>query len=378
MSVPNAAEALWGSFILPVSMAAALGLVIHLATKAARPSEMLKQKDLPLVFMIIYILWTALALGILGVHSLGHFKRYISPAAPLVLFMAGIGIQAIAAFAGKLVTIKYIRMKTVVKTIVFTVILGLLVFDYSRVRILYGQDIHNPDRQIGPRKGMKEIATKLSSNYSLLPNTYIYDRKPYLAYHLDLTWAGLPEGVTLADLAEEAEDHPVILVINSGTIYRYGYERLRWLLAPSYLPEDWRLLAMYFFPEYGDPGRLVNIYSCGDVYEPFSVQPEDFSYDEHVQKARKYYGKGRFLRAEKHCDAALSINNKDTECRVIKAKILATEGGTAYDASVMNRAVILLKKALSMDPQNKAAKELMCSVTRAKAGLDGSRPICPE
>jgi len=379
LSVPRAVSAMWSYFPPFISAAVIIGLLVPLATVVFKREETPGRRDLPLVFILVFFLADVLAIGALGVYAPYHWRRYLLPITPLLVMVAAQGADGAAVLVGELIRRKHARLGVALRHVLTGAAMAGMLFSSSRAVVALGYRDHNTSyRNALMDKGMKEVARDFLAEYEVLPGTYVFDRKPFFAYEIGATWAGLPEDVTLDKLAEVGRERPILLVINTAVLYNYPYKQLMRLLAPSELPDRWSLLSTHFFRQYGRGGRLVSVYTYGDYYPAFSVRPGDYTYEEHLERAVRWAGKGRYHRAMQHCEAALALDNGRPECYVLKARIVGTEGIFAFDPDVLADAMDLAGRALVLRPYDTKAANLLCELSKAKAELDGSEPVCPR
>jgi len=366
-----AGKALWAMFPAPVMVVALAGLFL--------PSSLLtRREDKSRIFVAGWIAVHVLALGILGVNRTSLWTRYLYPVDPLLLLLAGRGTVALAELSGKAVArLKPSGKQIAVYATTLLVAAGLIL---SVVNLLSQKKRKYLQPSFQARlyqKGTPEVARDFLSNYTLIPDTYVYDRKPFIAYYLNATWGGLPPRMTLADLEREAKNHPVLLVVNSSVISSYGYPQLKPLLAAKSIPQGWNLLGMYFFAAYGASGRLIALYSYGDAYRPTPpIKPEDFSYDGHLRGATEWLGRGRIDRVQSHAKAAVQLDPLRPEAYTLLSKMLVIQGIGSGRIDVFEDAIDLARKAMQFDPQNKDIRNLLCMASEAKSDIDGSKPLC--
>ncbi|GEM_PF-3367470 len=367
---PAAVRSMGETYTIAVAVAVLAGLLI--------PSKNARSDGAVRIFILAFIVWNVLALGALGVTKSGLWSRYIYPVTPLMLLLAVRGAMVAGELAGRLIVRKKLRGEPYLKTVVSVAVTAALIIT------LVNKAQAERDRAIQPSyqarwfvKGAPEVAMDFLSNYVLLPGTYVYDRKPYVAYYLDATWAGLPTKITLHDLEREAEKRPVLLVVNSSLVKDYGYDQLKPLLAAKDIPQGWNLPGMYFFSAYGKSGRLMAIYSYGDAYRsPPPIKPEDFTYEDHMRRATKWMVTGRIDRVQAHARAAIELDPSKPEAYLPLSRILMVQGISAERIDIMKEALDLVKKAYALDPQNPEIRNLMCIISEAKSDFDGSEPIC--
>ncbi len=379
LSVPRAVSAMWRHFPEAVGISIIIGLVIPLTAKVFKYEKPVGGKDWSLVFILVFFVANVLAIGLLGVYAPHHWQRYLLPTTPILVLIAAQGVEGAAVLVSGFISKHNLKARVVAKhTLAGAAMAGLIFVSIGSV-ISTGKKYNTPAYQASLfSAGMEKVARDFTDEYDVLPETYVYDRKPFFAYYIGATWAGLPEDIALTGLAEVGKERPVILVINNAIIFSYPYKQLRWLLVPDELPEKWHLLSTHFLPEYGRTGRLVSLYTYGDYYPAFSVKPDEHTYDEHLERARMWAAENRYYRALKHCEAAISLNNERAEAYLFKARIIGAEGAAAYAPGVLADAMDLVKRAMALEPDNEEARDLLCRISKAKSNLDGSKPICPR
>jgi len=371
-AIPAGARAVWETYPVPVTVAALIGIV---APSAWVPSR----KDLSArIFLVAWILVNVVAIGMLKVDQVKLWSRYIYPAAPLLLLFAARGTEAAMELSRRYLSgskpdrspiAGYVAGGAVVAALVFS-----LLYRTGQLRNYY---IQPSMRNTLFTKGSEEVARDLLSRYRIGSNTYVYDRKPFLAYYLGVTWAGLPEKVNLAELEQAAASRPVLLAINSGVLSNYSYPQLGPLLAGRDIPKGWHLVQMSFFPDYGVKGRLITVYAYGsDFPAPQAVKPADATYEGRLQEANKWLEKYRIDLAQAHAEAAISLDPSRSEAYTLLANIYFIEGSKAKDADVLADSIGLLRKALLINPQNAEISKGICIVSQEKSRIDGSKPMC--
>ena len=371
-AIPAGARAMWETYPIPVTIAALIGILVPSAWVPSR-------KDLSArIFLAAWILANVAAIGMLKVDQVKLWSRYIYPAAPLLLLFAARGTEAVKELSRRYLSgskpdrfalAGYVAGSVVVAALIFS-----LLYRTQQLRSYY---IQPSMRNTLFTKGSDEVARDLLSRYHISSNTYVYDRKPFLAYYLGATWAGLPEKVDLVELERAAASRPVLLAINSGVLSNYNYPQLGPLLAGRDIPKGWHLVQMNFFPNYGVKGRLISIYAYGsDFPAPQTVKPADSTYEGHLEEANKWLEKYRMDLAQAHAEAAISLDPSRPEAYIQLANIFFIEGSKAKDADVLGDAIGLLRKALMVDPQNAGISSGICVISQEKSQIDGSKPLC--
>lgn len=368
---PVGVQALIENIPIIVSIAAILGVLLP---ELSKDSDGLK----PRVFLMAWILWNAAFIAALGVTHLEMAGRYLYPVLPITSILAGRAVTAAGETAlGFLKTTAQNRIDAVKLTVSITLTIIL-------VSVSYRDALRNIGKESAPRymalqysSGTEETAYEFRAEYKIEPGTYVYDRKPFIAYYLGASWAGLRNDASPDHIFDGAEKRPRLLVIDSEIMKAYDYPGLWSLPLNENSAAEWKLIFSKYLPKVGHGGRVISIYSYGDDYRPSpETDPAELDYSSNLMESRKWFGLGRLDRAEKHLIAALALDQTRPEVYVLIGKIMAIKGMTFERVEFFDQAIEALQRALVLDPKNDDAMRVICGTSKAKSEIDGTPEIC--